>query len=137
MKPIAFVKLCDISTIVKQVCMEYVLMRSSLEMDQFYKGLETLGIGYLLRTSSAVVKQLFVSNNQGVITVRKLQEILIPEFSPRGSNIREEEEAIIMNWNDYLKDIEGAVEHTRKLMCTWQYKHSLIPRPLPCLQCYT
>lgn len=49
--------------------MEYILIRSSLEMDQFYKGLETLGIGYLVRTSSAVMKQLFVSENQGVITV--------------------------------------------------------------------
>ena len=47
MRPITL-KLCDVSAIVKQVCMEYVLMRSSLEMDQFYRGLETLGIGYLV-----------------------------------------------------------------------------------------
>ena len=90
MRPITLVKLCDVSAIVKQVCMEYVLMRSSLEMDQFYKGLETLGIGYLVRTRSAVMKQLFVSDNQGVITVRKLQELLSPDFSPRASNIRGE-----------------------------------------------
>ena len=57
-----------------------------------------------------------MSNNQGIIAVRKLQELLSP---PRGSNIREEE-AIIMNWNDYLKDIEGAVEHIN-------FVHVLLP----------
>ena len=87
-------------------------MRSSLEMDQFFSGLDTLSIGFLIRTSSATMKKLFVYGDPSAITVRKLQEILIPEFSPRGSNIREEEDAIIMNWNDYLKDIKGMTLHT-------------------------
>ena len=57
------------------------------------------------------MKKLFVYGDPSATTVRKLQEILIPEFSPRGSNIREEE-AIIMNSNDYVKDIEGMTLHT-------------------------
>ena len=104
MKPAAFVKLCDIPTIIKQVCMDYVLVRSSLEMDQFCKGLETHNIIHLVRTSKYAVKKLFV---HGSITVEKLFDLLTPDFSPRGSNIREEEEAVVMNWHDYLKDIDG------------------------------
>ena len=50
---------------------------------------------YLMRTSSTVVKKLFVYYPEN-ISVQKIQELLIPEFSPRGSNMREEE-AVIMN----------------------------------------
>ena len=107
MKPAAFVKLSDIPTITKQVCMDYVLVRSSLEMDQFCKGLETHNILHLIRTSKYAVKKLYVHDFQGSVTVQSLFELLTPEFSPRGSNIREEEEAVVMNWHDYLKDIEG------------------------------
>lgn len=107
MKPAAFVKLCDIATIIKQVCMDYVLVRSSLEMNQFCKGLETHNIIHLIRTSKHAVKKLFVHDHQGSITVEKLFDLLTPDFSPRSSNIREEEEAVVMNWHDYLKDIEG------------------------------
>ena len=110
MKPIALVKLCDVSIIVKRVCMDYVLLRSSLEMEQFCQGLESHKILYLMRTSSAVVKKLFVYHPEN-ISVQKIQELLIPEFSPRGCNMREEEEAVIMNWNDYLKDIEGTIDN--------------------------
>ncbi len=105
LKPAALVKAGDIPKLIKQVCMEYVLIRSSLEMQQFIEGLNTQSLLYLLKSSSTVMKKLFVYENQG-ISVQKLQNLLVSEFSPKGSNVREEEEAIIMNWNDYLRDIE-------------------------------
>ena len=73
-------------------------------MDQFCQGLETHKILYLMRTSSVVVKKYHDPKN---ISVQTIQELLIPQFSPRGSNMR----AVIMNWNDYLKDMEGTIDN--------------------------
>ena len=41
------------------------------------------------------------------VTAQYLSDLLVPSLSPRGHNHREEEEAVILNWKDYLQDIEG------------------------------
>ena len=64
-------------------------------------------ISYASKFSSC--EKLFVYHPEN-ISVQKIQELLIPEFSPRRSNMRGEE-AVIMNWNDYLKDMEGTIDN--------------------------
>lgn len=93
LKPVCNVVLSDIPTIVRSVCMEYVIVRSSHEMTQFLEGLDTLRIGSLLKTHQ--------------FTARDLGHLMLPIYSPLGSNRREEKEAIVLNWNDYLQDLEG------------------------------
>ncbi len=59
LKPAALVKVGDIPAV------EYVLIRSSLEMQQFIEGLDTQSLLYLLNSSSTIMKKLFVYENQG------------------------------------------------------------------------
>ena len=105
-KPVPLTTLSDIPTIKKRVCMEYVLMRSSLEMGQFSEGLDSLRLLQLMKSQPSLLKSLFVYQPQ-TITAGKIQDLLIPDYKPRGSNQREEEEAVVMNWNEYLQDLEG------------------------------
>ena len=106
MKPVSKVTLSDIPDIVRIVCMEFVVVRSAHEMAQFQEGLDTLHVASLLKLHPSTIEQLFTYSCRQV-TAHDLIHLLIPVYSPRGSNAREEEEAIILNWNDYLQDLEG------------------------------
>lgn len=74
------------------------------EMAQFLEGLETLHVGSLLKLNPSVLSQLYTYSSHQV-TARDLSHLLVPVYSPCGSNAREEEE--ILNWNYYLQDLEG------------------------------
>lgn len=52
------------------------------------------------------MKQIFTSSLSPV-TATDLSNLLVPMYSPKGSNAREEEEALMLNWSYYLQDIEG------------------------------
>ena len=41
------------------------------------------------------------------VTPYDLDKLFLPLFSPEGSNAREEEEALILNWKDYIYEAEG------------------------------
>ena len=41
------------------------------------------------------------------VTAHDLDKLFIPQFSPHGSNGREKEEAIVLNWKDYIYEAEG------------------------------
>ena len=105
-KPVSMVTLDDIPTILRSACMEYVILRSSHEMDQFLEGLDTLGVASLLKQYPSALRQLFMYSSRRV-TAQDLTQLLLPVYSPHGSNAREEEEAVMLNWNDYVQDLEG------------------------------
>lgn len=48
-----------------------------------------------------------------MITGEDLAQLLVPLYSPKGSNAREEKEAIMLNWTYYLQDIDGKVVFDR------------------------
>ena len=86
--------------------MEYLIHRNTAEIQQFMDGLNVLGIGTLLKSFPECFKEMFVHTLKAV-TAHDLDKIFIPQFSPRGSNIREKEEAIVLNWKDYIYEAEG------------------------------
>lgn len=100
MKPVSKISLSDIQEIVRTVCM---VLR---ETNQFMEGLHTLIIRSLLRLHPAMMKQLFTYVSSQLMA-QDLMGLLVPVYSPWGSNRREEEESIILNCNDYLQDLEG------------------------------
>ena len=53
--------------------------------------------------------ELFIHDPTAKVTAKYLADLLKPAFSPHGHNQREDEEAVILNWNDYLQDIEGII----------------------------
>ena len=87
----------DVPTILSGVCREFLIIGSSHKIAQFLEGLNTLGIASLIKVHPFSLKQLFLYNPSPV-SAQEVADLLIPAFSPRGSNIREEEEAVFMNW---------------------------------------
>ena len=115
MKPHSKISLSDVPDIVRSVCMEFVVIRSTHEMAQFQEGMDTLLVGSLIKLHHSLLKQLFTYSSHQV-TAQDLIYLLVPAYSSRGSNAREEEEAIMLNWNDYLQDLEGD-RYGLSLMC--------------------
>ena len=56
------------------------------------------------------------------MTASILDQIFIPQFSPPGSNAREKEEAIILNWKDFIYEAEGiTIKHIVTLLLLWLF----------------
>ena len=85
----------DVPTILSSVCREFLIIGSSHKIAQFLEGLNTLGIASLMKVHPSSLKQLFLYNPSPVSA--QVADLLVPAFSPRGSNIREEEEAVFMS----------------------------------------
>lgn len=100
------VTLDDVDEIVKTVCVEYFIVRSTAEIHQFVDGLNALDIGTLVKSHPTQFKEMFVYSSK-VVTGYDLDKLFLPLFSPHGSNIREKEESIILNWKDYIYESEG------------------------------
>lgn len=107
MWPAAAVATGDIPDIVCAIYLEYTVLRSSQEIGQFIEGLQTIGIATLMKRHPLVIKKMFVYDGEGNVTAQYLSELFVPIFSPRGHNQREEEEAVVLKWRDYLQDTEG------------------------------
>lgn len=124
LKPVHKVTITDIPNIVEAVCTEFLITKTYAEILQFKEGLSVLGVSGLIEKYPRELQNIFVHNPK-TLTPQDLSEIFKPSFSPRGSNAREKEELIILNWTDYLYEAEG----TCILMCTYMYKlfnHTLL-----------
>ena len=80
-----------------------MVMRSINELSQFVEGLDVLGIGNLVKAHCLQFKELFVHNPK-VVTGHDLDKLFLPLLSSEGSNLREKEEALVMNWKEYIYD---------------------------------
>ena len=109
LKPATSVVMGDIADLVHTVFLEYVILRSTQEIAQFRDGLEALGIATLIQQHPLPLKKLFLHDHTENVTAQYLSDLLKPVFSPHGHNQREDEEAVILNWHDYLKDVEGVL----------------------------
>ena len=107
LKPATTVVTGDIPAIVRAVYLECILFRSSQKIAQFIEGLQTLEIATLIKHHTLVLKKLFIHDATTKVTAQYLSELFVPMLSPRGHNQREEEEAVVLNWRDYLQDTEG------------------------------
>ena len=111
----------DVPEIIEVVCTEYVIMRSINEVQQFENGLNALEVGSLIKHYPEELKEIFVHNPQ-TVTASILDQIFIPQFSPPGSNAREKEEAIILNWKDFIYEAEGiTIKHIVTLLLLWLF----------------
>lgn len=124
-KPVMQVTMADIPTILSAVCKEYIILRSSHEIAQFLEGLNTLGIASLIKAHPCSMKQLFVYNPTPVSS-QEVADLFVPVFSPRGSNAREEEEAVFMNWSDYIHDAGKILAYIIFYICIYTYQEWLL-----------
>ena len=105
LKPVHRITVSDIPNIVEAVCTESLITKTYAEILQFKEGLSVLGVSGLVEKYPRELKDILVYNPR-TITPQELSEIFKPCFSPRGSNAREKEELIILNWTDYLFEAE-------------------------------
>ena len=62
-----------------------------------------LGIVNLVKAYPLQFKELFVHNPK-IVTGHDLDKLFLPVFSSEGSNLREKEEGLVMNWKEYIYD---------------------------------
>ena len=93
----------DIPDFVEMACTEFLIMKSISEINQFQDGLNVLSISDLVKARPNVLHELFVHDRK----TSDLDKVLLPVFSPIGSNAREKKESVILNWKDYIFKAEG------------------------------
>lgn len=105
-QPTYGMKLEDKHAIVSSLCRHFTIYATAAELDQFIKGLETLNFHSLMLQYPSIFQKVFMACDQ-TITADFIQDFYDVLYSPVGSNKRKTEESIIMNWINYLHDIEG------------------------------
>lgn len=80
-----------------------MVTRSINELTQFEEGLDVLGFKNLVKSYPLQFKELFIHNPK-VVTGHDLDELFLPLLSSEGSNLREKEEALVLNWKEYIYD---------------------------------
>lgn len=78
-------------------------MKSINEIQQFQEGLDVLGVSKLLKAHPSQCRELFTHNPKAV-TRYDLDKLFLLILSEERSNMMEKEEAIVMNWKDYIYD---------------------------------
>ena len=119
-KSVTAIELSDRHDIVNAFAMHYSLISVKAELDQMVKGLEMYGVYELIQANKQLMRQLFVHFKPLTFTADMLFDMFPAKFSPVGSNAREAEEAALMNWVNYIQEIEGKsaiYRHTRRYVC--------------------
>lgn len=82
-------------TVISAVAKYFSIILCKAELDQLIEGLSTLSALDLIRGNPGILRQLFV-----YIKPRKI-------CAPTVSNSREQEEAAVMRWIDFIETIAG------------------------------
>ena len=105
-KPTSCITFSDKKQIVDAMCLHHSVLVSLAELEQLRRGLSVQGFDKLMKAFPQLMRKAFqppVSN----ITSDYLNDLFVVKFSPKGSNHRETEEAIVMMWILYLQNLEG------------------------------
>ena len=101
-------KLSDRDAFASAVAKHYTILKCRAELDQLLQGLETLGVLPLIRSNPCMMRPLFTGTGQEQkLTAELLFDLFSPQFSSVGSNRREQEEKIVMFWDNYLQMVQG------------------------------
>ena len=106
-QPSCLLKFSDLDRIVQDFSIHFSIICVKAELDQLAEGLKTLGVLELLRSNPNAMRQLFI-HSEVPLTVDLMLDMFVSNLSPSGSNSREMEEAVVMNWVNYLQIIEGS-----------------------------
>ena len=89
------------------ITLHYTLLQSLAEMNQFLEELKLNGLLESMRQHPYETRKLFIyENNQ--ISGEELDDLLVPLFAKPGSNKRELEEKVSLNFTRYLEDVNDA-----------------------------
>lgn len=93
--------------IVHSLVMHYLVYTCKAELDQLTQGLSELGVLRLLHSYPTLFRPLFTASHKPKLTADQVSMTFSVQWSPRGSNQREAEEAVIFGWMEYLDGVKG------------------------------
>ncbi len=91
--------------VVSAMCLHYTILVSLAELEQLRRGLAVQNFNSLMDSYPALLRTAF-EPPQHEISSSFIQDMFLAEFSPKGCNQREIEEAILMCWVQYLHHTE-------------------------------
>ena len=104
-QPVNGFKLEDKSVIISSIAMHYCIYSAKGELDELRRGLKSLGFLDVV-TANPAMSALF-KHSPSILSSEMIEEMFVPKFSPKGSNIRAKEEAVIMFFSELLHEIDG------------------------------
>ena len=105
--PSSSLEIGQISDIVHSLVMHYLVFSCKAELDQLKQGLAELGVLQVMHTHPALFKPLFLAEGRPKLTADSIADTFHVYWSPQGSNQREDEEAVILGWMEYLHGLKG------------------------------
>ena len=101
-------KLKDVANTIRIICLHFLIYSTKSELDQLKEGLGTLNLLSTMQSHPQQFLPLFMANNQLQLTADAVISLFkVDEWSPEGSNDREAEEAVIFNWENYIRETSG------------------------------
>lgn len=97
----------DCMRIVKSCATHFTIHSIKTELDQICDGLNCMGVLQLMRNNPALLRPLFLPQPLCPLSADYMINLFVTKFSPLGCNTREEEEAVVMKWVQFLQLIEG------------------------------
>ena len=107
-KPSMRIPFSDKDKVVTDISLHCSVLASLAELEQLRRGLTIQKFASLMECYPAVLKKAF-RPPEVQITSDIIQDLYVPSFSPKGSNRRNTEEAILMTWIRYLQSLEGII----------------------------
>lgn len=107
-KPSHLIDLSHREEIIKALWLHYVFFSPHAELDQLKKGFrETLQMERLVCLHPCVVLGFLIASRDFDVTADYLLDSFVINYSDEGCNKRTAEEALILNWNDYVNQCIG------------------------------
>ena len=108
-KPIVTIE--DKAALIRYICLHYTLLYSLPHVEQFINGLKLYGLVDIIRKVLQKARVLFQVCEESRLTAEIVDELSEVQFSPEGSNKRQQEEAIAFHFTTLLEEIEiGAIK---------------------------
>ena len=106
--PSANFKLKDATDIIRSFCLHFVIHSAKSELDQLKEGMQTLNLLSTMQSHPQLFLPLLtISNKKGISADELISLFKVKQWSPEGSNDRESEEAVIFNWQYYIRETAG------------------------------
>ena len=98
--------LSDRDNLIKSIALYYTVVRIKAQLDQLMEGLSVMGVLEVIQANPNKAVNLFVYKKERMCA-DKIIEMFTPQFSPLGSNAREEEEQTMLLWVHFVQLIES------------------------------
>lgn len=107
-KPTTSLSLEDKQDLIRAIWLQFVYFIPHAELEQLKKGFqETLKMGDLVREYPESVFHFLVPNSDYEVSADFFLNEFSIDFSVKGSNRRGDEEAVMVNWTDYILHCNG------------------------------